>query len=223
MNDYYWIVATCMIIIGLFVLVLGLKLFKPTIFIFFSLSVLGLIMIFFYALILPTGTKDWTVWVIGGVGLLLGIITGFFMVKLAKLSIGLLGAWIGFVGGLLIHQAFLYHSSQQWLFWVVCIGLALVGFVVAFIKYKAIVIVATSFLGSYMLVRGLSLFIGGYPNEFTLISKIRNGGATDVLHWPFYLYLVAIAILTLSGIIIQSKLRKGKSTEDSLDHYYKRV
>ena len=72
-----------------------------------------------------------------------------------------------------------------------------------------------------MLVRGVSLFIGGYPNEFTLISKIENGGASDVLHWPFYLYLVAIAILTLGGIVIQTKLRKHKS--EDLDTYYKRV
>lgn len=112
MNTNYWIVATVMIGVGAFILTLGLKLVKPTIMIVFTFSVLGLVMLFFYAIVLPTGTKNWTVWVIGAVGLVLGLIVGFFMVKLVRVAIGVFGAWIGFVGGLLIHEAFLYHSSQ---------------------------------------------------------------------------------------------------------------
>lgn len=112
MNSYYWIVAITMISIGAFIWALGLKLFKPTIFIVFTLSTFFVIMLLFYALILPITTKDWTVWVIGSVGLVLGLIVGFFMTKLARLGVAALGAWIGFVGGLLIHEAFLYHSNQ---------------------------------------------------------------------------------------------------------------
>ena len=112
MNSYYWIVAITMISIGAFIWALGLKPFKPTIFIVFTLSTFFVIMLFFYALILPITTKDRTVWVIGSVGLVLGLIVGFFMTKLARLGVAALGAWIGFVGGLLIHEAFLYHSNQ---------------------------------------------------------------------------------------------------------------
>jgi hypothetical protein len=68
-------------------------------------------MLFFYAIILPVTVKDWTVWVIGAVGLVLGMIVGFFAVKLARVGIAALGAWIGFVLGLLIHSAFLYTSG----------------------------------------------------------------------------------------------------------------
>lgn len=171
-NQYYWIVAITMILVGAFVWALGQKLFKPTIFIVFTLTIFVLVMFLFYALILPISTKDWTVWVIGTVGLLLGLIVGFFMSKLARLGVAALGAWIGFVGGLLIHEAFLFHSSQQWLFWVICVGLAVICGAISFWKYKIILIVSTAFLGSYLLVRGASVFIGGYPNEFTLISKI---------------------------------------------------
>jgi len=202
MNSYYWITAIVMIGAGVFVWALGNKLFKPTIFIVFAGTVFFLIMLFFYALILPITTKDWTVWLIGSIGLVLGLIVGFFMTKLARIAIAALGGWIGFVGGLLIHEAFLYHSSSQWLFWVICVGLAVIGFVITFWQYKLILIVSTAFLGSYLIVRGASLFIGGYPNEFTLISKIQNGGASDVLHWPFYLYLASILIMTALGIVI---------------------
>jgi|JI10StandDraft_1071094.scaffolds.fasta_scaffold508621_1 hypothetical protein len=72
------------------------------------------------------------------------------------------------------------------------------------------------------MVRGASLFIGGYPNEFTLINEIK-AGSVEVLHWPFYLYLLSIAVLTIIGIFIQSKLRKGHQPDGHLDTYYKRV
>lgn len=111
MSVYYWIVASVIIVIGAFVWSLGQKLFRPTIFMIFTFTVFFVIMFLFYALILPVTTKDWTVWIIGSVALVLGLIFGFFMSKLVRLGVGALGAWIGFVGGLLIHEAFLYHSS----------------------------------------------------------------------------------------------------------------
>ena len=126
--------------------------FKPTVFIVFTLTVFVLIMTFFYAIILPVSVKGWTVWVIGAVGLVLGLICGFFMMKLARVGIAALGAWIGFVIGLIIHEAFLYHSTQQWVFWTVCIGLAVIGFAVSFWKYKIILIISTAVLGSYLVV-----------------------------------------------------------------------
>jgi len=68
---------------GGFIWALGNKLFKPTIFIVFTLTVFFLVMLFFYALVLPITTADWTVWLIGSIGLVLGLIVGFFMSKLA--------------------------------------------------------------------------------------------------------------------------------------------
>lgn len=132
MYFYSWVVATVMIGAGGFIWALGNKLFKPTIFVVFAGTVFFLIMLFFYALILPLSTQDWTVWLIGSIGLVLGLIVGFFMTKLARIAIAALGGWIGFISGLLIHEAFLYHTGQQWLLWVICIGLAVIGFVITF-------------------------------------------------------------------------------------------
>jgi len=202
MNSYYWIVAIVMISIGAFVWSLGQKLFKPTVFIVFTLTVFTFIMVIFYAIIFPVSVQGWTVWVIGSVGLVLGLICGFFMMKLARFGIAALGAWIGFVIGLIIHEAFLYHSTQQWLFWTICIALAVIGFAISFWKYKIILIISTAILGSYLVIRGVSLFIGGYPNEFTLISQIKNGNTASLLHWPFYLYLAAILVMSIGGIFI---------------------
>ncbi len=130
-------------------------------------------MFIFYAVFLPTGTKEWTVWVLGAVGILLGLILGWFLMKLVRLGIAALGAWIGVIIALLIHSALLYMIHSEWVFWVLTIGFGVVFGGVAFWKYKAFLIFATAFLGSYLEVRGASLFIGGYPNEFTMIEQIH--------------------------------------------------
>lgn len=39
--------------------------------------------------------------------------------------------------------------------------------------WKELCIIATSFLGAYLVVRSSSLFIGKYPNELTLAKQIK--------------------------------------------------
>lgn len=217
----WWILAIAMGVIGTFQWALGQKLFKPTLFIMGTVSVLGVVMFIFYAVFLPTGTKEWTIWVIGTVGLLLGLIIGFFLTKLVRIGVCALGAWIGVIAALLLHTAFLYASHSQWLFWILTIGFGVVFGGVAFWKYKLFLIFATAFIGSYLDVRAISLFAGGYPNEFTMINQIHENGNLQSLHWPVYLYICGILFMTLIGIFIQSKLRKGHTDED--DTYYSRV
>ena len=65
-------------------------------------------MIAFYAIFLPRNTKVWTIWVVGTVSIILGGIAGFFMVKLVRLGVAAIGAWVGIIISLLIHEAFMY-------------------------------------------------------------------------------------------------------------------
>lgn len=157
---------------GAFEWVLGQKMFKPTLFILGTLSVLAITMFFFYAWILPYSTANWLVWVIGGIGLVLGLVAGFFLAKLARIGVAALGAWVGVILALIIHEAFLYATHSMVVFYLLVIGLGIVFGLIALWQYKIVLIFGTAFLGSYAMVRGVSLFIGGYPNEFTLISKI---------------------------------------------------
>jgi len=50
----------------------------------------------------------------------------------------------------------------------VSIGCAIIAAVLSFFIYEHVLINMTSFGGAYMLVRGISLYAGGFPNEFTL-------------------------------------------------------
>lgn len=216
----WWIIAIAMIAGGAFEWALGQKMFKPTLFIIGTFSVFALVMFFFYAWVLPYTTAKWTVWLIGSIGVILGLGVGFVLTKLARIGIAALGAWTGIVIGLIIHEAFMFSVHSQAVFWIMLIGCGAIFGALAFWKHKLVLMFATAFLGSYAMVRGLSLFTGGYPNEFTLISRIKEGDET-LLHWPFYLFLVAIVALTVAGIIVQRKIRSRSSDDDKYDFYTK--
>ena len=53
-----------------------------------------------------------------------------------------------------------------------------------------------------MTARGISLFAGGFPNEYTLIEQIKSGGVNRVENW-FYAYLAGIIVMTAVAYGIQ--------------------
>jgi len=49
----------------------------------------------------------------------------------------------------------------------------------------------TSFIGTYLFVRGISLFVGGFPPEYLIYEMIKSGvGITQ----SFYYYLGGIIL-----------------------------
>lgn len=44
-----------------------------------------------------------------------------------------------------------------------------------------VLIITTSILGSYAIVRSISVLFGGYPNEFTLKAKLMTGDYSFVI------------------------------------------
>ena len=93
---------------------------------------------------------------------------------------------------------------------------------IAFFFKKFIVIFATSLIGSYCIVRGISLFAGKFPDEITVID-LRSRGETEqlkaLLTWQVYVYLAAIGLCTIISMIIQYKTYKedGETVEGAKD------
>jgi len=64
-------------------------------------------------------------------------------------------------------------------------------------------------MGAYALVRGVSFFLKGFPEEqltFMLIKYREYNQLDDFLGPKFYAYLGSIVFLTIFGMIIQSCL-----------------
>jgi len=81
-----------------------------------------------------------------------------------------LGGLGGFILGLLFYNAFMREVEQgaKWVLYLTC-GLftLFVGFLTVVIS-DHVTIWVTSFIGSYAIIRAISILVGRYPNEFTL-------------------------------------------------------
>ena len=73
-----------------------------------------------------------------------------------------------------------------------------------------------------MFIRGISLFAGGYPNEFTLYERIKVGDISAV-PGTFYAYMVGMLILIGLGIFIQIRMKRKTQKSTAEYDYYKKV
>lgn len=63
-------------------------------------------------------------------------------------------------------------------------------------------IVSTSLIGSYIIVRTISLVFGGFPNELNFNTNISTNTLTT-LPWTFYIYFGVFIVLFIIGIYFQ--------------------
>ena len=217
-NDYSFVFAIILIAFGIFNCVLGKKLAQYTAFILalFGVTVFTL---FFFQFILPPGCARWIVWVILVIGLILGCTAGYFVFKHhLKVMSFLVGGIAGFLLGEFLYALFGNkiggHPTLIHILFIVVSIIALV--ILAFIIKGYIIIFATSFIGAYAFIRGISLFAGHFPSEFTIIdlkSRGEDEQIKDLFTWRVYIYLVSIIITCGLSIYVQIKINKGLGKE----------
>lgn len=119
-------------------------------------------MLIFYATFLKDNTASWVGWTVVSVAILLGLVGGYFLQKYEKFDAAILGAWGGYVLGVILNETVLYLASSTALFWCVNIGLAVVCAIAAFFLFNQAIMLGTSLVGSYIVARGISLYAGGW-------------------------------------------------------------
>ena len=203
---------------GLFNCFLGKRLSRYTAFVL-CLVIITILILVLSQYALPPGCAEWIIWIMFGVGVALGITAGVFLYiyhdkVMAIVAGGLAGLFLGeflynFFGNLIP----VYGIIINIVFVVVSIGV-MIG--IAFIFKNFIVILATSIIGSYCFIRGISLFGGGFPNEFTIISLTYTDETeqiTNLLGWKTYVYLASMLVLCILSVIAQFKINKEKEGE----------
>merc|ERR1712130_772769 len=88
---------------------------------------------------------------------------------------------------------------------------------ISFSVSEYIKIVLTATVGAYCMMRGVSCFAGGFPNEFITARELSNG-VVNAVPWQFYLYLAGIVVVSALGTWWQ--VRKYKN-EDLKHPYHK--
>lgn len=207
LDEYSYIWGVMFIVGGIFLGFFGRKLFKAAIFMVTAILVVFAILLLFYTTFLKDTTEAWVGWTVLVSSILIGLVAGFFMMKLERVGAALLAGWGGFLIGVMLNEMVLYMAESTALFWSVSIGFAIVAAVLSFFYYEHVLINMTAFAGAYMLIRGISFYAGGFPNEFTLADQLKAGDTSAMTNW-FYLYMVCILIVAVVCSIVQYKTNK---------------
>jgi hypothetical protein len=101
----------------------------------------------------------------------LAIGVGVVLKKVTRTGIMLAGVAAGFALGFSLYAFIIANFYANWIVMGVMafLGAAIFGFL-AYKYEKLILVYLTSFIGAYFFVRGLSIFIGGFPNELVLYA-----------------------------------------------------
>ena len=218
-EDYKILFIILLMGFGLFNCILGQKFAKYTAFLL-CVFIITILVLVFSQYVLPSGCAEWIIWVMFAVGIILGCTAGYFTFKyhekvMALLTGGISGFFIGqFLYSLFGNQIPANGIVINIVFVVVSIGVMIA---IAYFFKKFIIIFATSFIGAYCFIRGISLFAGGFPDEITVMD-LRGEDETDqlskLLTWKVYVYLAAIVVTTVLAIFAQYKLNKDKDDDD---------
>lgn len=208
------------LIFGVVLMLLGLYMYRITIWLVGGMAGFGILLLIESIVIfvpgVPNGLINSIVIITGITSIFIGYVTLYF----PKLGTFGLGAWIGVILSFILNNIALYRikSGMANLPLLITLAILAVAFgVLALFFKKSFIIISTSFIGAYCSIRALSWYLGAFPNEF-LISKQRQYYGAGV-QWQYYVYVVALFILTGSSMAIQFWLFRqrakllGKSTD----------
>lgn len=111
-QDYKWIWCALFVSIGAFICFLGRKLFKATIFIIAATLTVFAVLLLFYTTFLEDTTEDWVGWTVLVCSILIGLVVGFFTMKLERLGAALIAGWGGFLLGVMINESVLFLAES---------------------------------------------------------------------------------------------------------------
>jgi len=148
-----------------------------------------------------------------------GVLGSCIIMKSKRVAIICMGAFGGYMLGTM------FYASLVILVWENAYGAIIFGALGAIIfamlsfkLFEKVTIILTAFLGSYLWVRGFAMFIGGFPNEMTLYSKLANGVSLSKIFTPYvYAYLAAILIFGLIGMSQQWKADEDSKLQDNFN------
>ena len=155
-----------MIIIGFFLCFFGNKFVNLVIFLVVALASLVVCGSLFFQFALFKVKAEWAKW-LSLVGIVaLSVFLGWVVMRARKYGIGLVAAWGGVMIGFIITTAFVIGPA--WAYYLILVACAVLCFWIAIKIEKTVVILMTAFIGAYALVRGVSLYAGGFPSETEL-------------------------------------------------------
>jgi hypothetical protein len=222
-TKYYIIFGIVMIIVGFFIGLFGKALVKPTICVVGTLAFVLVSALTIFTLAFDRDSSQVAEWVVFGICVVVGIFIGLLLAYLTRFGIAVLAAWGGVTVALMLYSSFLYQwdNDKRVLFWLFVVAVGVATGLIGFALFNHAIIISTSLIGSYLIIRGISLFAGGFPNEALIIEQIKNG-QTPQFDNAFWGYLAGFIVLTLGCVVFQYKMFYRLSKALKNEHPYHR-
>lgn len=186
LTDYYAVeaflknnkilIGIIVVIVGIFFCFLGSKMIIITLVIIAFLSTCILVFVF-VAAIVGQGKLTTTVgWILFSLAVVLGVICSYVFYKYIKVFYAVLGGLTGYILAASVYTYFLRYieANPTVVYWVTVGVLVLIGILVGIYLSNHLIIIATSIIGSYLMIRGSSLWIGGFPSESEMLNLINK-------------------------------------------------
>jgi len=184
-------------------------------FLFFTEIMTGVVVALFFVLYfilsnVSFAMTSWQFWLIVIGCCLIGALCGYLISLVTNLAAIILAACCGYVLGNFLYTIALKYiqSNPTAVYWTVMsvsiIGCALLGWWLA----DQIIIIATSILGAYGVMRGAAFMIGYFPDERQVYQLMQNKEWDQVnalFTWQVYVYFVFFILLAIAGIYVQEK------------------
>ena len=199
----------------------GAKFFWITIIVLLCIvfTLIIFIVYFIFQSIINFGGEDWIFLVLVGVGCLFGIAIGLCLKSMTSLFFIGIGGFLGYLLGLLLYDFILVwiKSNPTVIYWVTIAVCALICAYIGYKFLKGILIISTSLLGSYAVVKGISLYAGKFPSESLVIDYIKNkewDSLKNLLTPVVYAYLGGLVLLFILSIYYQYSANKELTDDD---------
>lgn len=228
-DKQYIFLGAAMILVGLVLGLLGKKQFKVSVCMIGALVFTLAATLFLFTVFLSRDSPTATGWIIFGVSAFVGIFVGLTMAYLFRVGTAVAAAWGGVSLALILYNSFVYKidNNSQVVFWIFVISMGIICGVLTLWFFWPAIIIATSIAGAYLVMRGISLYAGGFPGEMEIIDEIKNG-KFDGMPASFYGYMAGFFVLSILFIVWQFK-KFGSHSEIDKDgqkqvtHHFHRI
>lgn len=221
-NRYY--ISFIVSAFGLILAAFGKKLFKFLAVILCGIALVQLVGILIVNLIKQWFTKELYIWITLGVSFLVGMGVGIILLKCITVLFFIVGGAFGYVIGVFVYDILIMYVNWNGtiVYWVT-IGISIIVFGLLGLKVEVLItIIATSVIGGYAAVRGMSFIIGGFPDEskiFDLVSEKEWDQLKEMItNWALFYFVVWI-LIAVGGIVLQCKTDDGTKVKDKKNGY----
>jgi len=157
------------------------------------------------------------------IALALGILIAFFLYDLVAWVNTVLAIIIGYFIGTIMYNftVKIFDMDPDELYLITILSCIAITIMFMYIIDSIIIIVTTSLIGAYLALRGLSICLGGFPDETYTSQLILNrefNQLSRVFGGPANAYLMGMILMFIVGLSVQSGIASclsGSKSEDN--------